>query len=68
MKELSQVHEDSIDRSLLNKVPIEPSDYWGKRQVYRWYQFLHTLRNYSQILKLDPNHDPVHTWENEGGR
>lgn len=42
------------DRDLLTNVPIEASNKNDKMKIYRHHQFLHMLRNYSEILDATP--------------
>ena len=49
-------HEDSLDRVQLTNVPIEPKNNAEKAQVYRFQQWLHTLRNFAEISKHPYNY------------
>ena len=46
-------HEDQLDRNLLTNVRVEPRNNAEKAQVYRFQQFLHTLSNFGQVIKIE---------------
>jgi hypothetical protein len=46
-----EIHQDQTDRTMLTGVPTEPVTNAEKAQVYRFNQFLHTLKNLAEISK-----------------
>jgi hypothetical protein len=48
-------HEDHLDRQLLTNVPREPVTPEQRLQVHRFYQWLHMLRNFGEISRVEPD-------------
>lgn len=46
-------HEDILDRNLLTNVPVVSESENDKAKIYRFQQFLHMIRNFSEIIQSE---------------